>query len=160
MPASASPQLQCLFSQAAAAATRTQQELGVLLCTRTPGQCRAAPGAETGVMSSRLKSSLLIMIWDTGSLAYFCIQRNLIGFVIAVFAYISITTDTEWSYYYITVPLWKELSISHLQCWQEAFPWQRGSCNLLSLPFVWQTVLYQPGNLASCHCDDTYLVCR
>lgn len=78
---------------------------------------------------------LLIMVLDTGSLAYFCVQRNLIGFIIAVFAYISITSDIEWSYY-VTVPVWKELSISHLQCWQEALCWQRGSCNLLSLPFV------------------------
>lgn len=39
----------------------------------------------------------LIMRLDTGSLAYFCTQRNLIGFIIAAFAYISVTADTEQS---------------------------------------------------------------
>lgn len=158
MPASASPQLQCLFFQAAGAATGAWQELE-FCCVPGP-----QPSAEQlqeqrqgDVSKAEVLFSLLIMILDTGSLAYFCTQRNLIRFIIAEFACISITTDGEWSCYYISVPLWKELSISHLQCWQEAFPWQRGSCSLLSLPFVWQTVLYQPGDLASCHCDDTYI---
>lgn len=83
------------------------------------------------------------------SLAYFSIQRNLIGFIIAAFAYISITAGTEQNYFYITVPIGKGPSVSHLRHWQEAFCWWRDCSKPLSMPFVWWT-LYQPGDLASC----------
>jgi len=93
---------------------------------------------------------------DAAILAYSCMQRNLIGFTTATFAYTSITRD-EVELFLYNCPHF----VAGCQTPTgliENIGWQRDCCFLL--PFLWRTLSHQPWALATCHRSDTDLLCH